>query len=187
MNRVLLFFLLYTLFFSKVYALVNDDFVNKSLSNDLKKPEINLSYDYSSTQKIPIKLVITTPIKSQKELWEGRILNFVVKRNVFYKSHLLIKANTPVTARVEMVIENGMNGIPASVILGNFEIQNIEKSRLSMDYEKFGLDLSLLVFPLKWALTPLPPLGSLTNFIKGGNVKIKGSDEITIYYYPNWF
>ena len=79
-----------------------------------------------------------------------------------------------------------MNGIPASIILKNFEIENIPKSKLSNTYELFGQDRSLIVFPLKWALTWLPPTGSLTNFIMGGHVRLKPRKKITIYYFPEW-
>ena len=79
-----------------------------------------------------------------------------------------------------------MNGIPASVILGDFEMENISKGQFSNSIEVFGQDRSLIVFPLKWALTILPPSGSLTNFIMGGHVKIKEKKILTVYYYPEW-
>ena len=43
-----------------------------------------------------------------------------------------------------------------------------------------------MVYPIKWALTPIPGVGSLTNFILGGNAKITPKDKIIIYYYPEW-
>ena len=79
-----------------------------------------------------------------------------------------------------------MNGIPASIIFDNFKIQGISSSQLDESFEVFGQDRSLWVFPLKWALTPLPPTGSLTNFIKGGHVKVKRGKILTIYYHPHW-
>lgn len=186
MNRVLYILLLFFLSANIANALIEDNFVNNSLKDDLIKPEVNSVYDYSDTLRIPIKLKITTAVKSELDLCEGQILNFVVSENVTYRRKLIIRANTPVTARVETIIANGMNGIPASVILGNFEIANIKKSRLSNDFEKYGFDLSLFVYPLKWALTPLPPTGSLTNFIKGGHAQITKNDDIVVYYHPNW-
>ena len=39
---------------------------------------------------------------------------------------------------------------------------------------------------MKWALTILPPSGSLTNFIKGGHAKLKTNEVIELYYYPDW-
>ena len=89
-------------------------------------------------------------------------------------------------SKVSIIITPGMNGIPASIILKDFEIDGVKSSRLTNEYEIFGQDRSLLVFPLKWALTILPPTGSLTNFIMGGHAKIKVKKPITIYYYPEW-
>lgn len=186
MNKILYILFSFLLSINIANALMKDDFVDNSLKNDLVKPEPHLIYDYSDTLKIPIKLKITTAVKSEKDICEGQILNFVVSENVIYKRKLIIRANTPATARVETIITNGMNGIPASVILGNFEIANIKTSRLSNDFEKYGFDLSLFVYPLKWALTPLPPTGSLTNFIKGGHAQITKNDDIVVYYHPNW-
>ena len=79
-----------------------------------------------------------------------------------------------------------MNGIPASIIVGNFEVENIPKGQISDSFEIRGQDRSLWVYPLKWALTILPPTGSLTNFIKGGHAKLKENKTIQIYYYPEW-
>ena len=79
-----------------------------------------------------------------------------------------------------------MNGIPASIIFNIFDIEGINKNSLSDSYEASGQKRSLLVFPLKWALTPIPPTGSLTNFIKGGHARLKIKKPIVIYYYPEW-
>lgn len=79
-----------------------------------------------------------------------------------------------------------MNGIPASFILGDFKFANVPAGKISDTYEVRGHDRSLWVFPLKWALTPIPPTGSATNFIKGGHAKLKTADTIRIYYHPGW-
>ena len=62
----------------------------------------------------------------------------------------------------------------------------IPKGQITDSFEIQGQDRSLWVYPLKWALTFLPPTGSLTNFIKGGHAKLKEDKTIEIYYYPNW-
>lgn len=166
---------------------VEDDFVNKTLAQKaIERPQYLENYNFEDTTAIPIKLSIASEVGSEKDLYEGQILEFITVERVKYDGKTLIRKGTPVTARVETIIANGMNGIPASVIIGNFNIPGIESSRLTAEYEKYGFDLSLLVFPLKWALTPLPPTGSLTNFIKGGHVKLKPDNIITIYYHPNW-
>ena len=53
-------------------------------------------------------------------------------------------------------------------------------------YIKKGISFAMFVFPIKWALTPIPFVGSLTNLIMGTNAKITKSDEVVIYYFPNW-
>ena len=166
---------------------VEDDFVNKTLAQKaIERPQYLENYNFEDTTTIPIKLSIASEVDSEKDLYEGQILEFITVERVKYNGKTLIRKGAKVTARVETIIANGMNGIPASVIIGNFNIPGIESSRLTAEYEKYGFDLSLLVFPLKWALTPLPPTGSLTNFIKGGHVKLKPDNIITIYYHPNW-
>ena len=66
----------------------------------------------------------------------------------------------------------------------DFEIEGLKKEQLTPYYEIFGQDRTLMVLPLKWVLTVLPPSGSLTNFIMGGHVKLKPKKHITIFYYP---
>ena len=166
---------------------IQDDFVNTSLADkNLECPYYQEKYNYNDTTLIPVKLAIKNKVKSENDIYEGQELEFRVVENVVYNNKILVHSGTLATARVETIIANGMNGIPASVILGDFKVNGLESHKLTMEYEKYGVDLSLFVFPLKWLLTPLPPTGSLTNFIKGGHVKFKENEEILIYYHPNW-
>lgn len=144
------------------------------------------AYNYESTEKIPIKLSIENEIPSEKDVYEGQSVNFKVLYSVRYNNKLIVQRGDTVPASVKVIITSGMNGIPASIIFGDFKIKGIPSSQLDDTFEVFGQDRSLFVFPLKWALTPLPPTGSLTNFIKGGRVKVKKNKVITIYYHPNW-
>lgn len=187
MNRIIKIILIFILCSNPTFAYIQDSLIESTLLNkELTKPEYNLNFNYQSTTKIPIKLQLINPVKSEKKLYEGQILEFKVKENVIYENKLVAKSGDRAEAKVETIIANGMNGIPASVILGNFKVNDIKRTQLTTNYEKYGMDLSLLVFPIKWALTPFPPTGSLTNFIKGGHVKIKTKDIITVYYYPEW-
>ncbi len=144
------------------------------------------AYNYESTLEIPIEFRIQNDILSEKSVYEGEKINFVVEKDLFYDKHYLAKKGDVFTAEVQAVITSGMNGIPASIIFNNFHINEIPPSKLTSSFEVFGQDRSLWVFPLKWALTPLPPTGSLTNFIKGGKAKVKKDKLFTIYYHPEW-
>lgn len=164
-----------------------DDIVNYILKYEvLEKPQTNTSYNFEDTDTVEIKLVINSPISSEYETFEGEKVLFKTLSDVYYGKNLIIKKDTIIPARVETIISSGMNGIPASIIFGNFEFENISKKQITDSFEIKGQDRSLWVFPLKWALTPLPPTGSLTNFIKGGHVKVNKHDIVKLYYHPNW-
>ena len=166
-------------------TILQDEFV-ANIKNNSSSINTYTNYNYESTKKIPIQLKILENINSESKLIEGQLLDFKVARDVIYNDKILVKRGTPVKTKVSIIITPGMNGIPASIIINNFEVQGLKSSKLTSSYEFIGQDRCLLVFPLKWALTILPPTGSLTNFIMGGHAKIKVKKPITIYYYPEW-
>lgn len=168
------------------FAQTTIDEVASNLPEAVRQPNINNDYNFENTTKIPVKLKILENIKSEFEVYEGQFVEFKVARDVVYNNKIIIKRGTPVLAKVSVIITSGMNGIPASIIFNDFDIEGIDKNKLSDSYEISGQNRSLLVFPLKWALTPIPPTGSLTNFIKGGHARVKSKKPFTIYYYPEW-
>lgn len=146
-----------------------------------------LPYNYLSTLSIPIKLTITEPYSTKEPLNEGSTLNFRVLENVYYNGKLIVKKGDEISGKLGTTITAGMNGFPAEIILDDFDIPKIKTSQLQSTYVKKGTNRCFWVYPLKWALTPIPFVGSLTNLIKGGHAQIKTSDVITIYYYPEWY
>lgn len=185
MNKIILtIFLFCFVFCAKAFA-IEDEFASITLINS-KKPTTHTNYNYSSTRKIPIKMNLIKDYGNEKEVYEGQKVKLKIREDVVCNNEIIIKKDEIITAEIGIIISTGMNGIPASVILKNFEIENVPKSKLSNTYELFGQDRSLIVFPLKWALTWLPPTGSLTNFIMGGHVRLKPRKKITIYYFPEW-
>ena len=185
MNNLIRLILISVFLCASSFAYEEDATAKLLIDKNEKKPAQNLNYNYQSLVSIPIKLKITKKAKD-KQLTEGQILEFKVQENVSYNNKILLKKDEIINARVETLIANGMNGIPASIVFGDFRAPNLPQNKISQKYEHFGLDLSLFVFPLKWALTPLPPTGSLTNFIKGGRATLSENKTITIYYYPEW-
>ena len=167
--------------------ILNDNLVDTTLKDkNLQKPPVNKHYNYASTRRIPIRLAIIADIKSEKDITEGQTVVFRALNDIWHNRQKKKKKDDLVQAKVETIIKSGMNGIPASIIFGDFKFDNIESSRVLDEYEKFGQDRSLWVYPMKWALTILPPSGSLTNFIKGGHAKLKTNEVIELYYYPDW-
>ena len=189
MNRFIFLLLLFIFSAFPVNAeVVNDEFMEKHLKTiDIKKPILNTKYNYESVERIPIKLKISEKITTKKDgVYDEMPLVFFVKEDVKYKGKVILKKNDVVNANVETFLSRGMNGIPGAIIVDDFAIKGISPKKVKGTYIKRGLNLSLLVFPIKWALTPIPGAGSLTNFIVGGNAVISKRHTVTIYYYPEW-
>lgn len=166
--------------------LVQDEIVSELLKDkNYTRPCVNTGYNYKDTKYRTIRLTIIADINSEKDVYEGQTVYFESVDDVYLNRKRILKKGDFIPARVETIIKSGMNGIPASIIFGNFKINNIEPRQLEDTYEVFGQDRSLWVFPLKWALTPLPPTGSLTNFIKGGRAKLKTNEIIELKFYPH--
>lgn len=190
MNKkpLLIFFSYIMLTVLSANAMLQDSLVEETLTGkEYTPPTAHLNYNYESFDRvvIPLKTLQNLSTKSNS-VYEGQELKFVVKRNVKYKHQTVIKQGTIVTARIETYITRGMNGIPATLIIDNFEIPEIEQSKIKGTFIKKGVSLTTLVLPIKWILTPIPGVGSLTNFIIGGNANLTDKDNIFIYYYPNW-
>lgn len=145
-----------------------------------------LPYNFEGTQAIPVKLTILEEISTKNGLFEGQEVFFRSTQKVRYNGKTVLKQGELVKARVETVISSGMNGFPAEIVLDNFEIPGIQTSQLISTYTEKGINRCYWVYPLKWALTPIPFAGSFTNFIKGGHAKITPQDVVTIYYFPEW-
>ena len=189
MNRII--FIIISVLFFHPFAFADisgDEYMDELLKDvEISTPIQNLNYNYESVEKIPIRLNITETITTKKDgIYDFQPLKFVVKENVKYKNKVLINKGAIVNANVAIYNTRGMNGIPGCIIIDNFNINGIDNNKLKGVYIKKGLNLSLMVYPIKWALTPIPGVGSLTNFILGGNAKITPKDTVIIYYYPKW-
>lgn len=192
MNKCILILTILMFFLSPATAEVTEDsLVNSVLKDaDIKKPYVHKEYNYESTKAIPLRIAIKDRIKSEKDLYEGQTVEFIVQKSIFVNDRIKIRRGDILNARVSTVITSGMNGIPASVIFDSFEIKNapdkIKPGQITDTLEIFGQDRTYFVFPLKWALTILPPTGSLTNFIMGGHVRLNTKKILTLYYHPEW-
>lgn len=152
-----------------------------------QQPNIQeLPYNYYDTYSIPINLAITKGISTEYPLKEGTEVEFRIIRDVKYDNEIILKEGDIIKGRVETIITSGMNGFPAEIIIDDFQIPNVKKSQLISVYTKKGQNRCFWVYPLKWSLTLIPFVGSLTNLIMGGHARLTPNDIITIYYYPNW-
>ena len=178
------------IFISSSYtiAIENDEITKELLKNaDITNPQTNLNYNYESFERVPIKLEILDPVSSKKgRVAEGQIIEFIVKEDVIYDSSIIIEKGTNVTAKVQTFMDRGMNGIPATLIIDDFDIAGIDKNKLKATYIRKGQNRTLIVLPIKWALTFIPFAGYVSNLIIGGHANIKKKNTIVLFYYPNW-
>ncbi len=168
---------------------IEDDEITKELLKhaNITNPQTNLNYNYESFERVPIKLEILEPISTKKEsVVEGQVIDFIVKEDVIYDSKVIIKKGTKVTAKVQTAMDRGMNGVPATLIIDDFNIEGIDKNKLKATYIKRGQNRTLIVLPIKWALTLIPFVGYVSNLIIGGHANIKKKNTIVLFYYPNW-
>ena len=189
MNKFIFTLIALLTFTISAQATEMEDLIRYTIDRD-NLPTIyqNTNYDYTSTERVEVKLQLDEAKLSTKKgcLSEGQKVQFRVKRDVKYKGKTIIPKFTLATGIIQTFISKGMNGIPATIIIDNVQIEGIDNSKIKGTIIKKGADFSMLVFPLKWALTILPPTGSLTNFIPGGNAVINKKTDLVVYYYPNW-
>ena len=175
MNKIYSIILIFFFSITSAIALERDSFVEETLvGKDLVKPKANINYNYEALNRIPIKLNITEEISTKNEnIYDGQELKFKVKEDVFFNNKLLIKQGTIATAKLETIIERGMNGLPATLIIDNFKIKNIPQEKLKCTIIHKGHNRAYYVFPIKWVLTPTIIGGYLANFLIGGHAILK--------------
>lgn len=175
MSKLISLFLIFVIFYSTICTAVAQQTDNHELP-----------YNYYDTYSIPINLAITKEISTEYPLKEGTEVEFRIIRDVKYDNEIMLKEGDIIKGRVETIITSGMNGFPAEIIIDDFQIPNVKNSQLISVYTKKGQNRCFWVYPLKWSLTLIPFVGSLTNLIMGGHARLTPNDIITIYYYPNW-
>ncbi len=125
---------------------------------------------------IPIHIVeyFTTKKKPQ----EGSYIDFVTVSDIEYNNNFY-PAGTIVKGRVETVSANAMNGDPANVVIGSFEMQGIS---LYGEISKTGADRMLWIKPLSCVMGLFGIPGFALMFVRGGHAKIKPNEVYKVYF-----
>jgi len=145
-----------------------------------------LEYNYLSTSSIPIQVSITEEISANMPIYEGQKVYFKVLQTVYDGNKPILIRGEIISGRIDTIVTSGNNGYPTEIYIDNFEIPGISQSQIIGTYKKRSLNKRLWIYPIERALTLLRPSGSLINFIRDAQAKIKTSDIITIQYYPDW-
>jgi len=189
MNKLLC--LILSLFFCSNFCFAKpirtDKFLDKVLSQmEVEQPVINSEYDFSNPDcvQIPMRITkkITTSLKNKS--YEGERLEFIVDENVYYDNELLVKKGEVVTAKIEIMTTRGFVGVPAEIFIFDFNIPNLDSNKIEQPVSRRGFSTTTLILPIKWALTPFPPLGSITNIFVGFNASLTPKKVLKLNYYP---
>ncbi len=185
---------------------IRDEFAERTLINlevqkiIQKPPIVDELGEYLSTQNLkiikkapvvimdsmyetPVFVVSNDFITTQREISEGKTLNFTVSRDVVVKDKIVIAKGTHATGRVELITMNGAYGTPADLTVGNFSLQ--DGRDLLGQIKRNGANRSLWVYPAAYVGTFFFGVGILLVAIRGGHAKIKQNQEFELIYLQN--
>ncbi len=166
-----------------------DSLVKKTLAGKtFEIPEPNLTYDYSDSKYVVVKIRPLDRISTNKNgAASGDIVKFKVEEDVIYEGKLILPKGTEINAIVENVSPNGKMGVPAHLVISRFSSPLVENKTLDFTINRQGQNRSLWVYPVSYVLMPFFGAGFPITFIRGGNVNIKPNEVIQIYYRPTRF
>ena len=171
MKKVLLTLLAFNLLNLPSFALIEDEFVMRTLDKNLKiKPYTPKLY---LENRIPVRIRIKNDFTTKTNPKEGAYIEFETVGKV--KSY---PVGTTVRGRLETVSQNCMFGVPADVVIGNFEI---DSKPLLGEISIQGANRTLWLRPCIYVGTVFFGAGMALSPIRGGHAKIKQKEIYTLY------
>lgn len=182
---------------------IKDDFANKTLDKNLKiqkqTPVVytdnipkelvqtqtyiagnkEQKFDFESLDELIVKVSPKKYYTTRTKLKEGDLINFVLAQDVIIKDKTY-KKGTNVTARVEMVSQNGAFGVPSDLVIDNFILNSDIK--LTGNIEKKGANRSLWVYPCAYGLSWFFGVSLLLLPIRGGHAKLRPNHVYSLNY-----
>ncbi len=160
----------------------DDFFFEKNIDvTKVRKILPKTKYDFTKKQ-IPVQIQLAEQLKT-KGLLEGSIVHFVAMRD-FEINGKTFKKGTTVLGRVETLSASDKMGVPETLIIDNFYIEdNGQEINLSGSISKTGANRSIWVYPLYQA-------GNITFYvagfvfvpIHGGRAKLSTTDTFTLFF-----
>ncbi len=162
----------------------NDDFFFEKIidSSKVRKIKAKTKYDFTK-QQIPVHIRLANKLKSTKGLLEGSTIPFLATHDLEIMGKKY-KKGTKVLGRIETISASDKMGVPESLKIDNFYIDdNGKEINLYGSISKNGANRSLWVYPLYQA-------GNITFYvagfvfvpIHGGRVKLSSDESFTLYY-----
>ena len=161
----------------------DDLFLEKQIDlSKVRRIKPKTKYDFTK-QQIPVHIQLANQLKSTKELLEGSTIPFLATHD-FEIMGKKYKKGTKVFGRIETISASDKMGVPESLKIDNFYIDdNGKEINLYGTISKNGANRSIWVYPLYQA-------GNITLYvagfvfvpIHGGRVKFSSEESFTIYY-----
>lgn len=131
-------------------------------------------YNFQNIHHTYIKVRPEREISTKHAINAGDKVYFYVEENVQKDGKTIIKKGEKLTARVATISESGLYGIPADIIIGDFQLGDIQ---LSGEITKEGFTHTYWIIPVSNVASFFIPFsGQLFRFIHGGHAKIKTKD-----------
>ena len=177
----------------RVYSFIEDDFVENSKNKSFKKKKVVIeevlpTHKSSFSRKvfeicefdnsIPIFIKIKNNLTTKQKPEEGEMIEFETVKEFKIKNKTYPEG-TVINARVENVSPNYTMGIPADIVIGNF---NLEGKLLRGEISKTGANRALWVKPASFVGSILFGSGALLILIRGGHAKVNQNEIFTVYY-----
>lgn len=165
--------------------LIKDELVETTLQNvSGDYPVVNLKPDFTNINFIPLRLKFYEEISTKdKTHTEGQIIKFEIVQDVYDGKKKILPRGTVGHARIETISRRGFMGVPADIIISNFEVGELDTLRFQNDVVKSGRNLMGLATALKYSIgTFLPGTGYFFMLIKGGNANIKPDEVFEVKY-----
>jgi len=160
----------------------DDFFIEKNIDTaKVRKILPKNRYDFTKKQ-IPVQIQLAEQLKT-KGLLEGSLVRFNAMHD-FEINGKTFKKGTTVTGRVETLSASDKMGVPETLKIDNFYIEdNGQEINLSGSVTKTGANRSIWVYPLYQA-------GNITFYvagfifvpIHGGRAKLSTKDSYTIFF-----
>lgn len=141
-----------------------EDSLIKYLDPNLKIEKITPKNNETS-YKIKIKEALTT---KNKKLKEGDYIDFILIEDTS-----IDKKGTIIKARIENISQNNSYGVPASISISNFKINN---NLIEGAIEKTGANRAIWLYPTTYFLSLFFGIGVLLIPIRGGHAKLKPNE-----------
>jgi len=164
------------------------DYIPDKESNNQNLMKFDGKYKFidENDQTVYIPISSINLLATQKGLFEGKKVNFIVISDVMKNGEVFIKKDTPVEAFVETITKSSFAGDPAELIIGRFTSKDINGNKICItgEIDKKGANRALWVKPLMYAGYCVPIFGTpllLLYFVKGGKAKIKPKCKFKLY------